>query len=230
MKSSMKESVNQSWHVNETHVHLGDILTKLAAKHGLQAKIDPKYMTMSLDHIDQTEESDFHFMTRLAERYDAVGKVSNGVLVFTEQGTARAKDGRPMPAVTIKRKMNDRHHHVRKGRLEYTGVKAFWWDIKKAERQEYLVGGSGKIKMLKGEYPTREEASAAAQGEFNRLKRDASTMELALAKGRPDLCAEQEVTLQGFRPEMNGLWISTQVTHSMSASGGYSTRVQLERP
>jgi phage protein D len=170
-------------------------------------------------------------MSRLAERYDAVGKISNGTLVFTEQGKATAEDGRPMPTINIERKQGDRHRHVRKGRLEYGGVKTFWWDLKKAKRMDYTAGGGGgKIKMIKGEFPTKVEAIDAANAEFNRLGRDASTMELTLSKGKPECCAEQIFILSGFRPEMNKKWISTQVTHTMSASGGFSTRVQLERP
>jgi phage protein D len=227
----MKECVTKHWHVCETHMKLGDILANIAGKHGLKANIDAKYMNMQLDHIDQTEESDFHFMSRLAERYDAVGKVSNGVLVFSEQGTAHAADGRPMPTITIKRGMGDSHHHVRKGRLEYGGVKAFWWDKDEAQRKSYTAGGGGgKIKMLKGEFPTCAEATDAANAEFKRLSRDASTIELSLANGKPECCAEQFVILEGFRPEMNTTWVSTEVTHTMSASGGFSTRIQLEKP
>jgi len=44
--------------------------------------------------------------------------------------------------------------------------------------------------------------------------------------GRPELNAEGLITLQGFRPEVDGTWNVKSVTHELSGSGGYTSSIE----
>ena len=46
--------------------------------------------------------------------------------------------------------------------------------------------------------------------------------------GLPEAAAETDVTLLGFRPEINGLWRAKTVTHEIGDA--YTTKIQLEAP
>jgi uncharacterized protein len=71
----------------------GDIIATIAGRHELEPKVGDQLGGILLDHIDQTDESDMHFLTRLAERYDAVATVKAGLLLFTTAGQATTASG-----------------------------------------------------------------------------------------------------------------------------------------
>jgi len=219
-----------SWHEPDTHIWLGDIIVKIAIAHGLKPKVAKKFFTKKIKHIDQTVESDFHFVTRLAERYDATSKINNKSLIFLEKGKAQTASGAPMPMLNIKRTEADRHRHVKKGRSEYSGVKAHYHSNKKAKLLDALVGSGPKIKTLKKTYPDKVQAKDAAQSVFDDLTRDSQTLEITLDHGKPQAGAEYTIILSGWRKEIDRNWTSTEVNHDLTGSRGLSTRLQLELP
>lgn len=222
----MKVSVVKSWHEPITHIWLCDIIAAIAGKHGLKSKIAPIYCKKKIKHIDQTEESDFHFVQRLAERYDATAKVLDKTLFFMEKGKAQVVSGN----LTIQRSSSHRHRHVKKGRTEYTGVRADYYDKKKAERIPVLVGSNKKVRILKKTYPDALQAEDAARSALNNMLRDSATVELEIAKGLPEAMAEMFVTLNGWRDGIDKTWVSTEVEHTLHGTNGLSTRLQLEIP
>ena len=56
-----------------------------------------------LEHIDQTEESDLHFLSRLSKDHDAISKPVESRLLFVPRGEARSASQQPMPALTLSR-------------------------------------------------------------------------------------------------------------------------------
>jgi len=226
----MKLQKTFSWHEPDTHLWLGDIITKIAISHGLEPKVAKKFFTKKIKHIDQTVESDFHFVTRLAERYDATSKINNKALVFLEKGKAQTASGAPMPEIHIDRTMTDTHRYNIKGRPDYTGVKAHYHSNKKAKLLDVVVGSGPKIKTLKRNYPNKIQAQDAAQTALDDLTRDTKTLELSLAHGMPQIGAEYRIFLSGWRKEIDKEWVSTEVNHQLTGDAGLSTRLQMELP
>lgn len=209
-----------------------------------------------VDHVDQTQESDLHFLTRLGERYGAVAKIADGKLIFAESGKATSVSGKPMPVTQIIRKMIDTHSYTEAGRCEYTGVEAIWHDRHLAKRKKVTaVGVGGKpgdrsvlksntvfteveetagtadnVKRLKQTFMDKETAKLAAEAEWKRLQRAKGTLQLDIKHGMPGLRAETKMPVSGIRPWIDGDWIATEVVHTLSGSSGLSTRVSLERP
>ena len=77
-KSSFKEKVSE----NHASTTLGALVSAIASKHGLAPKVAKDLSGVVIDHIAQTNESDMHFLTRLAKMYGAVAKPTGGNLVF----------------------------------------------------------------------------------------------------------------------------------------------------
>jgi hypothetical protein len=65
---------SQSYH----QVTLGAIVSTVAARHALSPVVASDLSGTALPHIDQIQESDWHFLTLLAERYDAIATVKAG--------------------------------------------------------------------------------------------------------------------------------------------------------
>lgn len=67
---------------------LGDIVHQIAARNQLTAKLAAGLDAIKISHIDQTQETDAAFATRLASLNGAVAAVKNGCLLLSAQGTA----------------------------------------------------------------------------------------------------------------------------------------------
>jgi phage protein D len=224
MAQTIKVRVEKSWHQKT----LGMIVGSIAAKHGLTPRIDKRLAATVVDHIDQTNESDLNFVSRLAKRYDAVSTVKKGSLIFVPINGTRDSRGKTLSPQTISRDAGDSHRFHSAEREAYSGVRAYWHDAKRAKRRGVLVGLSGNAKRLRDTYANQADALAGAKAEWQRIQRGAATMELTLARGRPELGPQTPVTVAGFKPAIDAVsWLTVKATHSLG-DGGLTTRIELE--
>ena len=99
LKKTLKQQKTRSWVAPKT---LGDVLKQVASDNGLTPAIDGSLAAIAIDKIvAQTGESDMHLVTRLARRFDAVGKFAQGKLVFVPKGSGTTASGAAIAAVTI---------------------------------------------------------------------------------------------------------------------------------
>ncbi len=81
------------------------LVEAIASRNKLEASVAPSLAGIKIPHIDQSQESDAKFLTRLAERNGGEVSVKMGKLLFLKAGqgvTARVKKSRrsPSPAAT----------------------------------------------------------------------------------------------------------------------------------
>ncbi|AOK57809.1 late control protein [Burkholderia ubonensis] len=226
MTNRMHERREKSWH-RQT---LGAIVRTIAARHGLTPAVDATLAKVVIDHIDQTQESDMSFLTRLAKRYDAVMTVKDKHLLFMPIGAGKTASGKTLDVLAITRASGDQHHYKIAQRDSYTAVRAHYHSNGKAQRKSVLVGDEkGKnTKVLPQDYATEAEARAAAQAEYARVQRQQATLGYTLALGRPELFPEMPVTVSGFKPEIDDTpWLVKKATHRIG-NGGFTTELELE--
>lgn len=222
---AMRVRKEHSWH----RTTLGDILRSIASRHGLRARVAPALASVPIQHIDQSNESDAHFLTRLGKRYDAVATVKAGCLLFAPVGAGKTATGAPLPETTLTRRDGDRHRYGIAGRDSYTGVRAFWSDKRGATQRDVLVGDDENAKRLPGTYHSEQEAREQATAAFRRIQRGAATLSYTLAMGRPELYPEQRVRVRGFKPEIDDTpWLIAKATHSIHPSSGFRTTLEME--
>nr|WP_242495831.1 contractile injection system protein, VgrG/Pvc8 family [Salinicola tamaricis] len=179
-------------------------------------------------HLDQTEESDMHFLTRLAERFDAVATVKAGRLLFIPAGQATTATGAEIPPIVIRRRDGDQHRYSSSDRENYTGVIAAWNDVSGGRRKEVIAGENENAKRLRPTYASEEDALTAANAEWQRLQRGIAGFSLTLAQGRADLYSETPARCYGWKREIEETeWVLTEVRHEIG-DGGYSTELTLE--
>lgn len=224
LRGTLKAQRTRGWDM----VHLGDIIETIAGSHGLTPAVATDLAGIVIEHIDQTDESDVHFLTRLGRQYDAIATIKDGRMMFTRAGEGKTASGQALPGIVITRSDGDRHLYTVQDRAgTTTGVKATWTDRDAAWDKAVLVGEEGNVKTLRKVYPNEAEAKAAAEAEYKRGARSAQTMSLTLAHGRPELLAETPVTMRGFKPGIDGSgWIATRVTHKLD-DAGLTTDVDL---
>lgn len=221
----MRTRKEKSWHATT----LGAILKAIAGQHGLQAKVDGTLAAIQISHLDQTNESDVHLLTRLAKRFDAVATIKAGTLLFAPIGKGETAEGTPLPDATIVRSDGDQHRYSLASRDDYTGVRAYWSDKRGATQRDVLVGDAANARRLPGTYHSEAEAKQQAEAEHRRIQRGAAKLSYTLALGRPDLYPEQRLRLHGFKPEIDATqWLIAKTTHTISGSAGYTTQVEME--
>ena len=225
MRSTLKEHKTRSW----DDITIGDLISTIAAEHQLEPRVGELLGMTHLAHIDQTEESDLHLLTRLAKQYDAVAKPAGGFLLFVPKGEAKSATGKTIPAVTISRNQTSDHRITIADRGKYPTVLAHWHNTATGTRTPVRVGEGKPVYTLRHPYQNAETARAAAQSKLDALSRGLATASLTLKQGNPLLAAEARLTLSGFRTGVAGDWVATQVSHEFSDSG-YSTRFNAETP
>lgn len=224
MRKEMRVRSEVSWH----DTTIGAIVNTIAGRHQLTPRVDGRLAGVRVQHMDQTHESDLHFLNRLARQHDAVATVKNKHLLFLPINGTKTSTGKELPTATITRADGDQHRYHSADRNAYTGVRAHWHDAGKAEKRSVLAGTSEREKKLKDTYATEADALAAAKAEQQRVERGKATMELTLALGRPELAPQTQVRAAGFKPEIDATpWVVVKLTHSLG-DGGLTTRMELE--
>lgn len=226
LRSRQRQQREQSWH--DTTV--GAIVDALAGRNALTPRCHPSLAALVVDHIDQTNESDLNFLTRLGKRYDAVATIKAGALILAPIGQGTTATGKPLPSVVITRAQGDQHRYHAADRQAYSGVRAQYDDKSSAKTETVLVGtddGKG-VKTLRTLYASKANALRAARSEHQRLKRGTVSFDITLARGRADLLPETHVALRGWKPEIDATdWTIVRAEHSLNDQG-FTTRLSME--
>lgn len=214
----VKEGRTQSWDQKT----LGGIAQEIGTRNGLQVVVKGSLASQQIKHEDQTNETDQSFLTRLAERYGATIKPADGTLVVVPRG----QEGLAGSA-TIRLEEVTSWRATIKGRGAYGAVKARWIDRTTNKEQVVTAGvASGVLPTFEEKqlHKTQQEAEKAAASRLQSLRSGEVRVSLQM-QGRPDVNAEGSITLQGFRPEVDGTWQAKTITHEFG-SGGYTTSVE----
>ncbi|KAF0812818.1 hypothetical protein IGB42_02661 [Andreprevotia sp. IGB-42] len=196
---------------------VGEIVQTLAKVAKLSPVVAPALARQVVDHIDQTNESDANFLTRLAGQFDAIATVKAGRLLFAPMGAGLSASGKPLPAVHITRQSGDSHNYNVANRDNYTGVCATYQNTKKGKKGEVIIGERSNLKTLRHVYATQKAAERAAKTNWNRIQRGVAEFGITLAIGRPELFPELPAAVAGFKPAIDSTsWIITKATHTLA--------------
>lgn len=154
-RGSLNSRREQSWH----DTTLGAIVAAIAARNKLGASVAPELAGIKIPHVDQSQESDVKFLTRLAERNGGEVSVKAGKLLLLKGGRGVTASGKAIPVVTISRSDGDRHQFSIADRGAYTGVTAKWLHTKDPKPQAEKV----KLKRKKKEQKTSATAHPKAK-------------------------------------------------------------------
>lgn len=213
---SLKDRKTRSWE----QVSLKDIVSKIAAEHELDPAVAEDLAGIAIEHIDQTEESDLHFLTRIARDYGAIAKPVEGRLLLAQRGKAKTLTNQNMPTLTLKQSDLSDYRFTLVERNKYVAVAASY-HITETNTTETITAGeeNGRpIYRLPGLQPDQSTAQYAARAKLDGLARGELTGSISLP-GNAQLMAEGTVKLLGFNSPMDGDWVINRVEHDLSASG-----------
>lgn len=241
-RSSMNVARDRSYHDRT----LGDIVNEVANRNRMGHTLAAGLAEIKITHIDQSQETDVAFLTRLATMNGAVAVIKDERLLFLVPGSGLSVSGTPLPALTLERGDGDQHYFNVADRNAYTGVIANWQDTQNARQQQmtvqrqggstadenaassYLAGESENVFTLPTLYANKESAMRAAKARWASIQQGNVQFSINLAVGRPELSPEMPIQLIGFKEVIDKqAWIINQVVHSLNDKG-FSTSLSLD--
>jgi phage protein D len=239
--TKLKEQRTRSWD-GQT---LGTIVSQIAAECGLEPRIDAALAAEVIAHVDQTDESNAHFLQRLARDRDSTFKPAGGFLLFVPRSQAKTAMGESLPLVYLTlgepKPTADKPNWARLSgnedsyrltvaeRQNFKSVTAYYHDVSAAERKEVTVGEGEPSRKLRGNFATPEEAAQAAAAELRRIGRGKSAPTFN-CEGDPLLAAEGKLVVDdSMGSDLEGEWVITRAVHKMDG-GGYVADVECEVP
>lgn len=174
-RGSLNSRGEQSWH----DTTLGVIVETIAQRNKLTASVADALKAIAIPHIDQTQESDAAFLSRLAERNGASVSVKAGKLLFLKAGSAMTASGKPIPQMTVERGDGDRHQFAIADREAYTGVTAKWLHTRdpKPQKQKVKLKRKPKEQHLRAlQHPKAAKTSIKAKKKKEQEAREGEYM------------------------------------------------------
>ncbi|MGJ7514295.1 phage late control D family protein [Pseudomonas baetica] len=211
---------------------LGALFRLLTSRHGFSPRVAPDLAMIKIEHVDQSNETDMGFLTRLAWIHDAVAKPVNELYVLARRGQAKSLSGKVLPSVRLSVTTNnhpDDHAFIaatldETARAKYQGCKMSWWDAA-AGKERVVESGIAPFKSVRRRCQNAEEAQAACEGEVRRMMREALKVQID-CPGNPALSAEGIVVLDDTWPDfMRGRWSIDKVTASGSRKDSYRCKI-----
>ncbi|HFP5351382.1 TPA: contractile injection system protein, VgrG/Pvc8 family [Escherichia coli] len=232
---TVQSKKTRSW-IDQT---VGDIVAKIASDNGLNPRVSTRFADTKIEHIDKIGESDMHFMSRLATRFDAVSKPAGGYWIFLPRGKGESVSGAPLQHYTLKRAGNSSWGYSRNGQSGDSGgggenpeptylIK--YHDTATGQIKELRTGSGGDPVI---EWPAVEPSLDAAKEAAPGLKGGAAKKEFSMTYSCPAtldliaLTAECKVTTEGFGSEEDREWTINTLSLTL-AENGFSVRISME--
>jgi phage protein D len=202
------------------NINFGDLVTTIASESGMVGKISDTLKSILFTHLDQTEESNLHLLTRLAEQHNGVAKVTNDLLIVAKALEAKSMGGANLQTIIVNKVQVSDYRASITDRDAYASVTATWYDKKTAKLYTVSTSTAKPAFIIRHNYESEEKAIEAAKAKLESLNQGTNTVEVSLALGNPNLFAESPLILVGFRPGVSGTtWVCNRVEHTFSNAG-----------
>lgn len=223
MRGSGKTTRSGSWE----NVPLAQIVSDLAARNGWKPGCT---VQTKVARVDQRNESDFNFITRLARQYDCTAKLGDGQLLVMPRQGGSTPGGKVFGAVTIQRSDVNRYSFRLGDRTTQKAVKTQHHDKKTGALKVVELGndeapeGLPAVHTDRHIYPDKGAAEQAAKARLAAFNRSTAGVRLEML-GRTDLFAERSINAQGFKSGLDGEYLVDSVEQVFMPSG-WSTTVE----
>lgn len=227
LAETLAQQEEKSWHGQTLY----QIVEAIAKKHGYPYRISDAYKLADIKHIDQTNESDAAFLTRLAEQYDAIATVKHGMLIFLPAGEAQTASGKPIPPLEIVRGMGDGHRFTYSATNAFEAVRAYYTDKATGQKKEVVVNAEN----LKAEKKPTAEAKAKPTRKGKKAGKKAAgraTDKEAVESRKIDTAGKKIKTLRHLYDSKKRAWNGARAAFRRLQRGAaqFSIRLAAGRP
>ncbi|CAN7463461.1 phage late control D family protein [Pseudomonas brassicacearum] len=221
MRGSGKTVRSGSWE----NVPLQQIVRDVAARNGWQP-VCP--VQTKVPRVDQLNESDYNFITRLAKQYDCTAKLADGKLLVMPRQGGQTASGKNLSPVVLRRADLSRYQFRLGDRNTQKAVRTKHQDKKSGALKvveldnDDLPNGLPAVHADRHIYPNKSAAEQAAKARLAAFNRSSAGVRLEMA-GRTDVFAERSIIVQGIKPGLDGEYLAEAVEQLFTSSGWTTT-------
>lgn len=222
----LKERQERAW----DKTSLGDIVSQIASESDLKPAIDSDLAKFVYQWIGQQDESNLHFLRRLAQRHNGLFSIKQGRLLFSKLGSGKASSGAGIGSVIVTPEMVQLNslNFDNGDRTKYSKVVAYYQDSDKAQRVEIEADGDAdgdSVYRIPEPFSSPDEADKAAQAKAKSLKRGEGSTSVTVI-GDTSICAGAPLIYAGIRPGLDGVpYVIDTATHRYTAKGTFTTDI-----
>lgn len=192
------------------------IVEEIGANQKLKVKCD---VEGTYNYILQQNESDIHFLTRLAKDSNAIFKIKKDELIFV------SRDKTNIHTIDIAECYGDGPTVTFNNRTIYGSAITEYWDSKENKTQSVRVGTDSPVLKVDEHFESRAEALRVLESKLKNANRGKISGSLSIYG--MDIVAGNKLELVGDK-RFEGLKFGiTRVTHSIGESG-FETRLEFE--
>ncbi len=223
MRGSGKTVRSGSWE----NVPLQQIVRDVAARNGWQP-VCP--VQTKVPRVDQLNESDYNFITRLAKQYDCTAKLADGKLLVMPRQGGQTASGKNLSPVVLRRADLSRYQFRLGDRNTQKAVRTKHQDKKSGALKvveldnDDLPNGLPAVHTDRHIYPNKSAAEQAAKARLAAFNRSSAGVRLEMA-GRTDVFAERSIIVQSIKPGLDGEYLAEAVEQLFTPSG-WTTAVE----
>jgi len=222
-RGSGKTTRSGSWE----DVPLSRIVSDIAQRNGWKPVCD---VATKVPRVDQLNESDYNFITRLARKHDCTAKLADGKLIVKPRQEGQTASGRALGAVTLTPKDVSRKQFRLGDHSTHKAVATKHQDKKTGKLQVVTLAnddapdGLPPVHTDRHIHPNKSAAEQAAKARLAAFNRSTAAVRLEMP-GRTDLFAERLIIASGFKPGLDGEYL-VDMTEQVFTQAGWSTTVE----
>lgn len=215
---------------------LKDALTDAGKEAGITSiKVDPDLAKVTRDYWSLDAESFLHFGERVAREVGGTFKVRDGEAVMAKKAGGKSAGGQTMPTITAAWGDNLMSWEIAPilGRPQFKQVRGRYYDRKEGKWKSVEVeipGTEATAKLTRRTVSADEdEAKGGAENDKTESEKNKGGGSVSIdgnAQARP----EGKCIVAGARPGIDGTYTIESVTHTVSRSGGWVTKLDLKKP
>lgn len=193
----------------------------IALRHDLGVKSDLD--DIFINHLEQTNENDLHFLKRVAKEYNAIFAIKNNKVVFTKKIRDKKKN-EVLPRYSFEIKEATRVRIEPTNKDEYNSVKAIWRDTKENKQLSVTVGDGEPIKIIRDSFESKADAKLKAEAALE--KANSGTKVGSISCDGFEVLAGGILTLLGT-VEDDGEYHITKCEHTVDFSS-WKVKIEIE--
>lgn len=228
-RGALKENKERHWDKKT----LKAIVEEIASNAGLTAVVDGKVGSHVYDWLGQMDESDIHFLERIARRHNALFTIKNGKMMFAERGSAMSAAGRFVGTVIVTPDIiiKGSGSFEANDRTKYQKVVAYYQDKDQAKRVEIEAsagGDSDSVFRLPEPFADVAEADKAARSKAKQLKRGEGATSVNI-EGDTAVISGAAMYYEGVRPGLDGVpYIIDTAVQDYSKGPAFITQISAK--
>ncbi|MFA7085430.1 MAG: contractile injection system protein, VgrG/Pvc8 family [Aliarcobacter sp.] len=204
------------------NISIKQVVTQIAKKQELKVECD--YDDLYVVHIEQSNESDLHFLKRLASDYNALFAIKNNTLIFKQKVKGDKKsDGLPRYSLNIKDISSYDIENTNK--QKYNSCTASWHDTKENKQKSVTVGDGEPVKHIKGSYQNEADAKSKAQAALQKASSQTKVGNISCAGF---VCYAGGVLNLSGTVEDDGEYHIKSVNHDIDTTAGWKISMEIE--